>query len=172
MKENLLRGDFFFPEDEKNENYKASSSTYLKTTDLTTKAQVHIDPNDPTSAKVNASADSWEAYGKIHCDIFNINKYMLNNIDIKLVFTRSSDSFCLLGAAGSKCVVSIADIFLRIRRVRVSNYVMLAHAMALEQTTAKYPMPTRVVVGFVKTSAYGGTREQDPFYFHHIVVIF
>ena len=196
-KENLLRGDFFFPEDEKNEDYKASSSTNLKTTTLITKAQVHSDPTDTTSAKVNASADSWEAYGKIHCDIFNINKYMLNNIDIKLVFTRSSDSFCLLGAAGSKCVVSIADTFLRIRRVRVSNAVMLAHAMALEQTTAKYPikrvlvkpfviannssiftisgihfgiMPTRVVVGFVKTSAYGGTIEQDPFYFHHIGV--
>ena len=107
---------------------------------------------------------------------------MLNNIDIKLVFTRSSDNFCLLGASGSKCVVSIADTFLRIRRVRVSNAVMLAHAMALEQTTAKYPikrvlvkpfviannssiftisgiMSTRGVVGFVKTSAYGGTIE-------------
>ena len=76
---------------------------------------------------------------------------------------------------------------------------MLAHAMALEQTTAKYPikrvllkpfvipnssdvftisgihfgiMPTRVVVGFVKTSAYGGAIEEDPFYFHHIGVTY
>ena len=124
---------------------------------------------------------------------------MLNNIDIKLVFTRSSDSFCLLGAGGSKCVVSIGDTFLRIRLVRVSNAVMLVHDMALEQTTAKYPIkrvifkpfviannssifttsgiyfgiiPTRVVVDFVKTSANGGAIEQDPFYFHHIWVYY
>ena len=37
-KENLLRGDFFFPEEEKNEDYKDSSTTYLKTKDLITKA--------------------------------------------------------------------------------------------------------------------------------------
>ena len=55
---------------------------------------------------------------------------MLNNIDIKQVFTRSSDSFRLLGSAASKCTVSIADTYLRIRRVRVSNDVVLAHAMA------------------------------------------
>ena len=35
--------------------------------------------------------NSYEAYGKIHCDIFNINKYLLNNVDVKLVLTRSSD---------------------------------------------------------------------------------
>ena len=121
---------------------------------------------------------------------------MLNNIDIKLVFTRSSDNFSLLAADKTPCAVSIDDNFLKIRRVKISNAVMLAHAMALEQTTAKYPIkglvkpfviannssiftisgihfgiiPTRVVVGFVRTSAYGGTLNQDPFYFDHIGV--
>jgi len=189
-KENLLRGDFFFPETVKNVDFKDTNTKYLKTQHLINKGQVGTSPN-----KVNDKADALEAYGKIHCDIFNINKYMLNNIDIKLVFTRSSDSFCLFAAAGTECTVSIQDTFLRIRRVKISNAVMLAHAMALEQTTAKYPikrvlvkpfviansssiftisgihfgiMPTRVVVGFVKTSAYGGTLEHDPFYFDHI----
>ena len=31
-------------------------------------------------------------------------------------------------------------------------------------------MPSRVVLGFVKTSAYGGTLNEDPFYFNHIDV--
>ena len=74
------------------------------------------------------------------------------------------------------------------------NAVMLTHAMALERTTAKYPikrvlvkpfvipslsniftisgihfgiMPTRVVLGFVKTSAFSGAIKEDPFYFSH-----
>ena len=71
--------------------------------------------------------------------------------------------------------------------------------MELEQKTAKYPikrvlvkpfviannlsifkisgihfwiMPTRVVVGLVRTSAYGGTLAQDPYYFDHIGVTY
>ena len=71
--------------------------------------------------------------------------------------------------------------------------------MALEQTTSKYPikrflvqpfviannssiftisgihfgiLPSRVVVGFVRTSAYGGTLTQDPYYFDHIGVTY
>jgi hypothetical protein len=118
-------------------------------------------------------------------------------VDVKLVLTRSSDKFCLLGDGATACVVSIEDTFLRVRRVRVSNAVMLAHAMALEQTSAKYPikrvlvkpfviqsnsqmftisgihfgiMPTRVVMGFVKTSAFSGVLKEDPYYFHHIGV--
>ena len=76
---------------------------------------------------------------------------------------------------------------------------MLAHAMALEQTTAKYPikrvlvkpfvlppsshmftisgihfgiMPTRVVMGFVKTAGYSGAIDFYPFYFDHIGVTY
>ena len=68
---------------------------------------------------------------------------------------------------------------------------MLAHAIALEQTTTKRVlvkpfviqsnsslftisgihfgiMPTRVVMGFVKTSAFSGVLKEDPYYFQHI----
>ena len=64
---------------------------------------------------------------------------MLNNIDVKVVLTRAADRFCLL-SDGVEAFVSIKNTFLRIRRVKISNAVMLAHAMALEQTTAKYPI--------------------------------
>ena len=103
----------------------------MKTKDLVNKVLV---------SNKNVAADCIETYGKIHCDTFNINKYLLNNIDIKLVFTRSSDNFSLLAADKTPCAVSIDDNFLKIRRVKISNAVMLAHAMALEQTTAKYPI--------------------------------
>ena len=84
-----------------------------------------------------------------HTEKFIAIYFILNNIDIKLVFTRSSDRFCLLRHAASKCTVSIADTFLRIRRVRVSNALMLAHAMALEKTTAKYQIKRVLVKPFV-----------------------
>ena len=61
----------------------------------------------------NVAANCIEAYGKIHCDIFNINRYMLNDIDIKLVFTRSSDNFCLFAVDKTDCTISIDDTFFK-----------------------------------------------------------
>ena len=33
-------------------------------------------------------------------------------------------------------------------------------------------MPSRVEVGFLKTSEYGGTSDEGPFYFNHLGVSF
>ena len=96
-KQNLLRGDFFFPEIKK-------SSVYGDGNELPTTTKKYCCAADEKVAE-------YEAYGKIHCDIFNINKYMLNNIDIKLVFSRSSDDFCLFGDKSQKSQVSIRDTF-------------------------------------------------------------
>ena len=63
---------------------------------------------------------------------------MLNNVDIKMVFTKSSPNFCLIGNAPA--VFRIKDTFLRVRLVKISNAVILTHAIALERTTAKYPI--------------------------------
>jgi len=190
-KKHLLRGDFFFHENKKSIEWdvKANNKLVEATEPFAIFAQAGTPP-------VSQPPKTFEAYGKIHCDIFNIAKYLLNNIDVKLVLTRSADRFCLL-SDGVEATVCIEDTFLRIRRVKISNAVMLAHAMALEQTTAKYPikrvlvkpfviptnssmftisgihfgiMPTRVVMGFVRTSSFSGVFKEDPFYFNHIGV--
>ena len=49
-KENLLRGDFFFPEEEKEQDYKDTSNTYLKAKDLITKALLFSGPSNTASA--------------------------------------------------------------------------------------------------------------------------
>ena len=53
---------------------------------------------------------TYEAYCKIHRDIFNIAKYLLNNIDFKVVLTRTADRFCLL-SDGVEALVSIENTF-------------------------------------------------------------
>ena len=191
-KQNLLRGDFFFHEDKKVTEWAAKGGEN-KLVDATEQYAIEAKKGTPA---VNQPSKTYEAYGKIHCDIFNIAKYLLNNIDVKVVLTRAADRFCLL-SDGVEAFVSIENTFLRIRRVKISNAVMLAHAMALEQTTAKYPikrvlvkpfviptnssmftisgihfgiMPTRVVMGFVKTTAFSGVYKEDPYYFNHIGV--
>ena len=173
-KDNLLRGDFFFHEKKKEEVFTKDSKQTKEFAIQAAATPATLTYGAITTPAVLTKAKSFEAYGKIHCDIFNINKYMLNNVDIKLVFSNSSPNCCLIGNAPA--VFRIKDTFLSVRRVKISNAVMLAHAMALERTTAKYPikrvlvkpfvipslsniftisgihfgiMPTRVVLGFV-----------------------
>jgi len=126
--------------------------------------------------------------GKLHCDIFNLNRYMLNNVDIGLILSRAPTNFFLKGSAAKDFKFRIEDAFLKVRRAVISPSVMLAHAIALEKTTAKYPfkrvlvkpitipyssnnfslsgihngmMPSRVVVGFVNTIGFEGSFESN-----------
>ncbi|CAF1060543.1 unnamed protein product [Brachionus calyciflorus] len=112
-----------------------------------------------------------ELIGRLHCDIFNTDRYLISNVsmNLKLIPTRPEFS-------------------------QIEPFVMLGHALALEKTTAKYPikrvvvkqhtigkgvsskvitnisstsLPSRVVIGFVKNSAYDGVLDQNPFNFGH-----
>src|SRR5574343_27959 len=143
------------------------------------------------------SNQGFQMAGRLHCDIFNTNKYLLNNVDLRIVLIKASESFVLLGDK-EKCKdyrIRIDNCFLKIRRVAISPSVMLAHALALEKTTAKYPikrvitkfvslpakvnryeitaihtgiMPTRLVCWFVRNEAHSGAYEFNPYNFENI----
>jgi len=88
--------------------------------------------------------------------------------------------------------VTHASLF--VRKVKLSPSVFLAHAKALEDSTAKYPikrvvcksfqipenyldashenlfsgqLPTRIVIGLVDNRAFNGSRDHNPFNLHH-----
>ena len=88
----------------------------------------------------------------------------------------------------------INSAILYIRRAKISPQVLLAHSMALEKTTAKYPikrtvvnsytinqnmpnftspnlsstvLPIRVIVGMVDSRAFNGSYTHNPFNFQH-----
>ena len=128
--------------------------------------------------------------GRIHGDIFFQEKYLLNQVDIKIKLIRSNDNFCLMGAADAKIVVTHASLF--VRKVKLSSSVFLSHAKNLETATAKYPikrvlcksfqvpanyldctheklftgqLPTRILIGLVDNRVFNGSREHNPFNF-------
>ena len=131
--------------------------------------------------------------GRIHGDIFFQERYMLNEVNVKLKLVRSKDAFCLMGDADNyKAKIMHASLF--VRKVKVMPSVFLAHAKALERGTAKYPihrvvcksftipqnyldvnheklfsgqLPTRLVIGLVDNRAFNGNRELNPFNFQH-----
>ena len=82
---------------------------------------------------------------RLHADIFTQQKYMINNVDVRLRFIRSKNSFALLALPGIdnqsikdyKIQISQASLF--VRKVKVNPSIALAHAKALQTTTCKYP---------------------------------
>jgi hypothetical protein len=137
-----------------------------------------------------------DMYGRIHADVFYQNRYLLNNIELKLRLSRNKSSFALIGENDNyKIVIKAATLY--VRRAKINPDVMLAHASVLEKVTAKYPirrvetnvvavnagsrnaifgsvstgaLPSRVVIGMVESSAYNGDIAKNPFNFQHFNV--
>lgn len=129
--------------------------------------------------------------GHLHCDVFNQEKFLVNGVEVGLRLVRSRDSFCLIDV-GDTATIQITEASLIVRRVKISPTVLLAHAKALSQTTAKYPLtrvevkafaihsgvhgesldnavlgqlPKRIILGFVDNKAYNGESKCNPFNF-------
>lgn len=133
--------------------------------------------------------------GKLHSNIFNMNKYLLSNTKVTVTLTRSKASFCLFGTEKiDPYDVYIHKALLRVRRVKVKPSIELIHQKALESQNAIYPykevilksvpiaisssditiqnihngnIPNRIIVGFVDTDAYTGKNSKNPYNFKH-----
>jgi len=69
--------------------------------------------------------------GCIHGYIFFQERYLLNEVGIKLRLMRSKDAFCLMGApATTKLLIIHAALF--VQKVKLTPPVFLAHAKTLE----------------------------------------
>jgi len=133
--------------------------------------------------------------GAIHCDLFFQNKYLPNDVSVRIRLVRSKDAFCLMSDdAAHGYRVKIVECKLLVRKAKLNPAVFVAHAKAFELGNAKYPLrrvvcktftvprgnldfaqenlfsgqlPTRLVVGLVSNSAFNGAYDENPFNFQH-----
>ena len=126
--------------------------------------------------------------GRIHADVFFQGRYLLNEGNVKIKMIISRDAFCVMGGAQQFKLI-IESTILYVRKVKLSPSVFLAHAKALESSTAKYPLrrvtcktitmpadhvdisheklftgqlPNRVVIGLIRNDAFSGSRTHNP----------
>ena len=137
-----------------------------------------------------AGSREFDMMGRLRADIFFQDRYIINEVGIKIKLVRSKDLFCLMGA----CKVKILHAAMFVRKVKLMPSVFLAHAKTLERGTAKYPirrvvcksfavpqnyldvsheklfsgqLPTRIVIGLVSNRAFNGHAGSNPFNFQH-----
>ena len=130
---------------------------------------------------------------RIHSDIFFQDRYLLNEVNVKVRLVRNKDSFCLMsGEANPTYKMKLIIAVLLVRKVPLSPSVFLAHAKALKFGLAKYPikrvvcktytipagnldgnheklfigqLPSRLVIGCVDNDAFNGNYVKNPFNF-------
>ncbi|VDO11372.1 unnamed protein product [Brugia timori] len=123
----------------------------------------------------------------------NMEKYLVNGVEVKLKFVRTRDAFSILATQG-QYRIRILDATLKIRKVKINPAILLAHSKNLERFNAKYPItrvetkistiaaglasyscnniilgqiPKRVIIGFVSNRTYNGDFQLNPYNFEH-----
>jgi len=84
-----------------------------------------------------SESKEFDMMGRIHGDIFFQEKYLLNEVGMKIKLIRSNDNFCLMGAADAKLLVTHASLI--VRKVKLLLSVFLSHAKNLETAAAWRP---------------------------------
>ena len=129
-------------------------------------------------------------------DVFHMNRYLLNNVEVSLKLYPSRAEFYIMSAAAEnkKYKVILEDAVFKVCMVRVSPGVILGHANALETRNALYnytrcetksysipkgtqsfnldnvfqlSRPSRLVFGLVSSDAFNGSYTKNPFRFQH-----
>ena len=92
----------------------------------------------------------FDMMGRLHADIFFQDRYMLNEVGVKIKLVRSKNAFCVIRDA--KVVITHASLF--VRKVKLLPSVFLTHAKTLERGTAKYPIRRVVCKSFAVHQHY------------------
>lgn len=152
--------------------------------------------NPGMSARKARAAESKtiDMFGKLHTDLGGCNRYIIPGVDIKIRLVPSKAAFHIISNGDNVYKTTITHASLFVRRVKVNPAVFLAHEKALTRGTAKYPikravlktfsiargqssqvidnifqsqLPTKLVIGIVKSTSFLGHRNENPFNFHH-----
>ena len=78
--------------------------------------------------------------GGLYHDFFQMKRYLLNQVDVKVKLYQTTQAFCLLSAtSGVDFKIDITDVCLLAWKVRVNPAVIFAHSETLNTKNAFYP---------------------------------
>ena len=158
-------------------------------------AEENHNPGFNERATHTNKSKSVELMGRLHCDIFQQDRYLLNKVDMHIKLVRSPETFHLMYHSDVKVKTVIEDAVLYVRKVRVNPTLSNQHNQLLSSgqlvqypvrrgvvTTYTIPvgsmsdnkdnvitgqLPRRVVVGLVSNQAFNGAAGKNPYNFEH-----
>jgi hypothetical protein len=143
-------------------------------------------------------SSAFETWGRVHSDLLCQNKFFPGGHEIRIKFQRNDASFSLLSKSASQsCLISTDTAILMVRHCKIAPHILESHTKALQTKNIKYPirkiamqfftrgsgrndlsepnlvsglLPTRVVIGLVRSDAFNGSPNKNPFNFQHFNV--
>lgn len=92
---------------------------------------------------------TFELHGRLHCDVLNQGKYIINGVEVAIRLVKQKPEFCLLSTVVASFEIIEANLF--VRKVKINTSILVAHARTLAICPARYPI-TRVEIKTVTIS--------------------
>ena len=105
-----------------------------------------MDVADPTLAAANANMGLKKRYtfsqesgiiemaGPLFCDVFKSERLLLSFVDLKVILNPNGNEFCLMASEDDADYrVKLTEAYLKIRKVKVSPSISIAHELALKK---------------------------------------
>lgn len=155
-------------------------------------------PGFVARAKQFGSSVEVELCSKLHCDLFNQPKYLLNGVDMRIIMAMEKPEFYIMGAEDDKSAIEILDATLFMKHLTISPSILAAHEAVLQRgNNAIYPysrvqcnahtvgpgsqtmtidnivlgrLPVLILVTFIDSAAYVGKRTKNPFFFEPMMI--
>ena len=174
--------------------YTAYISSVLSYPHAVKKHQMEVLEHLKNPWKVKAGKTVNEAMIRLHLPLCNQNRLIPNGIELKLRLLRSPSEFVLIRKSASTKTfqIQLEKCSLFVRRLTPTASLLLEHSEHLSKSNMIYPierlypkfftlgkdvrefdlpnisqgqLPSRVIVGLVKSTAFSGTLDTNPFKF-------
>ena len=137
----------------------------------------------------------FETHGRIHSELFNQSKLFPGGHEIRIKLHRQDPSFSLFCKdRTAKYVIQTQKAILQVRHCQISSHILESHNKALQSRNYKFPLtrvamkfhtygsgrndlseqnlvsgplPTKVIVGLVRSDAFNGLSTKNPLNFEH-----
>lgn len=136
-----------------------------------------------------------ELMGKIHADMLNQPKLLLNNVDLKIILNKEKSSFYMMAEKdNSPASIKILEATMYMNHITINPYILQSHHNVLQKRNAIYPykkvevksftlyagnnsltldnvvigqIPNLIIFTMVPSAAYNGSLTKNPFNFQH-----
>lgn len=146
-------------------------------------------------AELFSKSNVVELMGKIHGDMFNQDKFLINGVDLRVTLSLEKPDFYLHSKNDdSSPRIKIIEATMYMNHVTVNPNILFAHENVLQRANAVYPykrvevksytvpantstlsldnvvigqLPNLLIFGMVDNDAYTGRRTKNPYNFKH-----
>ncbi len=149
--------------------------------------------------ELTARSATFECQGRLHTELCQQLKPIVNGVDIRIKLIRSSNAFCIVrdSTDTEDYKIKLTEATFVARKLKIRSDLQEIHMRQMQKEPALYPIkrvvvkvgtvhkdgrdyrndtyfigdiPNRIFFGFVLNSAFNGDRTKNPFNFQHFKV--